>query len=105
MTREHVAAWRNKLISHKDLETALGNKDAGEIIPSQICNFYELMQDYIEAVNQGFGKGPFPIDTVAYNGASDLVSALKRAVAFDELFDRDPTVYNVALKRFRYNDA
>ena len=63
------------------------------------------MQDYIEAVNQAFGKGPFPIDTVAYYGASDLVRALKRAVAFEELFKRDPMVYDVALRRIRYNDA
>lgn len=103
--RKHVALWRNKLISHKDLDTALGKKDAGELVPSEIGKFYDLMQNYIEAVNQAFGKGPYPINTVAHDGASDLVSAMKRAVAFDELFKRDPAVYDVALNRIRFKDA
>jgi hypothetical protein len=103
--RNHVKQWRDKMISHLDLNTAVGNKSLGKVIPSEIEKFYDRLQEYIEIVNQSFGKSPFPIYTPAYNGVLELVEALKQSVAFEDLFDRDPELYDLAIQRSEYNDA
>ena len=101
----HVATWRSKLVAHKDAMTALGRQNAGEVMPNELEKFYALVQEYLECVNQALEIGPFPIDTTAYYGASDLVQALKRAVAFNELLEKDVLKYDAALHGSEYADT
>jgi hypothetical protein len=105
VVRDHVALWRSKLVAHKDAAAALGTVDIGEVVPSEIEGFYAIAGKYLDLVSQALGLGPCPIDATAYHGADELVRSLKRAMAFEDLLEKDVLKYRGVLEASKYVDT
>jgi hypothetical protein len=103
--REHLEIWRSKRIAHNDVSIALGLRDAGEVIPERIKEFFSLAERYLNLVQDKFGLGRCAISTPGIHGADELVKALKSAMVFKQLFESDPITYVGRLQSSRYKDA
>jgi hypothetical protein len=103
--RKHLEIWRSKLIAHNDASVALDLRDAGEVIPGRIKEFYLLAERYLNLVQDRLGLGPCPIGTPGIHGADELVKALKASMVFRQLFKSDPMTYMGLLQSSPYKDA
>ena len=103
--RKHLEVWRSKRIAHNDASVALGLRDAGEVIPERIKEFFSIAERYLNLVQGKLGLGPCPISTPGIHGADELVKALKSAMVFEQLFESDPMIYMDHLQASRYKDA
>jgi hypothetical protein len=103
--RQHLEVWRSKRIAHNDTSVALGLRDAGDVIPERIKEFYSVAERYLNLAQDKLGLGPCPISTPGIHGADELVKALKSAMVFEQLFERDPVTYMDHLQSSRYKDA
>lgn len=103
--REHLQLWRSKRIAHNDATIALGLLDAGKIIPERIREFFGIAEQYLDLARSALDLGPCTLSTPGIHGADELVRALKMAMVFEQLFEREPMDYVRHLDSSPYKDA
>jgi hypothetical protein len=94
--------WRHKIAAHLDLSVATGRAKINDFVPSNIEEFYKVLQRYLNVLYESLFQDVFPIQTVAQFGAADLVEALQKAYAFQRLLEKEPLHYSELLLKSKY---
>jgi hypothetical protein len=92
--RKRIVAARNKLISHLDLDAALGRKSLGGASVAAWKLFWLDLQDLVEILHKRYiARGPFYLNAVAMmSDADQLLRTIKESTYFHVLLnDRDHT--------------
>jgi DNA-binding XRE family transcriptional regulator len=87
--RRHIVDARRKVIAHTDLKTNLHGTIVGAFPAGSDQGFLQDLQEFANIAHEHAVGGPYPIDAVTQYDADDLVTALKKAVAFDEYFEKN----------------
>jgi hypothetical protein len=83
--RERILPARNKLISHLDLDAALGRKALGGASVAAWRQFWHDLQDFVRIMNARYvsRRSPFYLNGVAgLSDADQLIRALKESTYF-----------------------
>jgi len=103
--RDYIVNARRKLIAHLDVDTILSKKKLGEFPKNANEQFWSELQEFVNRIHKHYLDGPFPLDAVNMYNAKDLVWALKKALYFDQHFDKVVHSYLFEEKKFRYKNA
>lgn len=97
-----VKDWRHKIGAHLDLSVATGRAKINDFVPSNIEEFYKILQRYLDLLYKSLFQDVFQIQTVAQFGAADLMEALQQAYAFQRLLEGEPLHYSEVLLKSKF---
>jgi AbiU2 len=100
-----VKDWRHKIAAHLDLSVATGCAKVKDFVPSDIEEFYKVLQRYLDLIYECLFQDVFPIQIVAQFGAADLVEALQQAYAFQRLLEKEPLHYSEVLLKSKFGQS
>jgi cation transport regulator ChaC len=104
--REKIAAARNKLLSHTDVQARVEGAELGEFLPEEEEQFWAALQRFVDAAHEDAIGGPCPIDSAAPEGdASSLIQVLVDAVDYADMVESNTALLVERSSKRRYDGA
>lgn len=104
--RARIVDARRKLITHLDLRARLQALDLGSFSPTDEANFWEALQEFVDAAHDEAVGGPFDLRVAMPNGdVASLIHSLKDGVDYDDLHGQDGGFLLSRHGRRRFDDA
>lgn len=100
-----IAPARNKIIAHGGLQEHVAGTVLGAFPAGEDERFLSTLQEFVDIAYQHTFGMPAPLCSVSPQDADKLVMVLKRGVAFQGLWSRDPRTADELLRQDPYHGA
>ena len=75
---EAIRPARNKILSHNDLHTAVGNAALGRFAEGDDDSYFDALQDLVDLVHDRWIGGPYPFNDLAVADAHEFLHLLEQ---------------------------